>query len=222
MLLGGIIGIMKMRQLKYRNQCKNINEIDDFCNNNSNLNIIGISLGYNCHSAIWGTKAGYRLKKQNGYKTCPFDIMFTNLKGIINCLNDDFKYMSDEKYLILDNDYIINTKYNFVFNHESPGQATDLLIKEEWEGINHFVQNNYKNFKERYQNRIKNFNNYLTDTNNAIIFILTGYNVKQEDLRDLKYIINLKYPKLKYVICVLDDAAGQDSDSYLKRFNLEN
>ena len=50
----------------------------------------GISLGQNCHSAIVGVSMGLRKTKQNGYKTCPFDEMVTNYKGIIECIKDDF------------------------------------------------------------------------------------------------------------------------------------
>ena len=63
----------------------------------------GISLGWNCHSAINGVALGFRNIKSNGYKTCPFDEMISNYKGI----NDDFEYFCDIKYLEL----IITKKY---------------------------------------------------------------------------------------------------------------
>ena len=51
---------------------------------------IGISLGWNCTSAIYAVDSGIRHKKGNGYNTCPFDIMVSNYNGIVNCLNDNF------------------------------------------------------------------------------------------------------------------------------------
>ena len=60
---------------------------------------IGISLGWNCHSAMWGVSNNIRDRKENGYNTCPFDIMVTNYPGICECINDDFKHLCDEKYL---------------------------------------------------------------------------------------------------------------------------
>jgi hypothetical protein len=44
----------------------------------------GISLGWNCSSAVYGVSSGIRNTKQNGYKTCPFDGMITNYKGIVD------------------------------------------------------------------------------------------------------------------------------------------
>jgi len=91
--------------------------------------------------------------------------MLTNIQGIIECINDDFTPLTDTNYLQLlqtdcQNIFITNykkdvviyhTKYKFIFNHESPGHA-DLYISEKWcEGINHFTNNNYKNFISRIE-----------------------------------------------------------------------
>ena len=117
------------------------------------MNEIGISLGWNCHSAVWGVNVGIRKQKHEGYKTCPFDEMMTTYKGIVDCLNDDFENFYDENYFemkqeMFDKDkyVILNNKYNFIFNHESPGHA-DLYIQQNWpEGINHFINNNFHHF----------------------------------------------------------------------------
>jgi hypothetical protein len=183
------------------------------------MNNIGISLGWYCHSAVWGVNNGLRSKKTDGYNTCPFDIMITNYKGIVECLNDDFKYFYDENYLelikITENEYrIYNNKYNFGFNHESPGHA-DLYITEKWpEGINHFIHNNYRNFKELYSRRIQNFRAYLSDPNNYISFIITSWNKTQDDIVDLRSAIEKHYPNLKYNVIILNDPNGKEF--YLK------
>ena len=142
---------------------------------------IGISLGWNCESTMWGIATKTRPNKEGGYKSCPFDLMYTNYKGIIDCLNDDFKYFCDINYLQIkkipkeskllpDEDLIYNTKYNFVFNHESPGHS-DIYIHQNWsKGINHFVLNNYEELFNRYNKRIQNFRDYL-NSGIKIIFI---------------------------------------------------
>ena len=61
----------------------------------------GVSLGWNCHSANHGVSIGVRNIKANGYKTCPFDEMVTNYRGIIECILDDFQYLCDNEYLEL-------------------------------------------------------------------------------------------------------------------------
>ena len=174
-----------------------------------------VSLGWNCHSAMWAVDNGIRKRKEEGYKTCPFDIMVTNYKGIVDCLNDDFKYFYDENYIemikVSDTEYsIYNNKYNFAFNHESPGHA-NLYIKERWpEGRKHFTLNNFRNLKERYSKRINNFRSYLSDPNNFITFVLTSWKKTQDDISDLKLAIEKHYPNLKYKVIILDDPNGKE------------
>ena len=85
------------------------------------MNKVGISLGWNCYSAIYGVNNNIRTKKTDGYNTCPFDEMVSNYNGIVKCIEDDFQYFYDENYLSLKelpNEYQINnSKYNFWFNH---------------------------------------------------------------------------------------------------------
>jgi hypothetical protein len=172
---------------------------------------IGISLGWNCYSAAWGVANNIREKKINGYKTCPFDECFTNYNGVIECINDNFKYFLDINYLKLikaqftiesikeEELLIINTKYNFIFNHESPGHA-NLYLTEKWlGGINHFIDNNFKEFINRYIKRINNFREYMNN-NLEIIFILTRYN---QNTIKLEEIIKKQYPKKKFNIIKL-------------------
>uniref|UniRef100_A0A6C0BBY1 Papain-like cysteine peptidase n=1 Tax=viral metagenome TaxID=1070528 RepID=A0A6C0BBY1_9ZZZZ len=176
---------------------------------------VGISLGINCTSTMWAVHNNVRKRKEDGYTTCPFDIMVSNYVGICECIKDDFKYLCDENYLELntvsDTETIIyNNKYNFIFNHESPGHA-NLYITEGWEhGINHFVINNYENFKKRYSKRVNNFKNYLSDENNTITFIMTTWEKTDNDLKELKEILHIKYPNLKYNFILLNDPNGKD------------
>jgi len=178
----------------------------------------GISLGWNCHSAITGVSMGIRNTLKNGYKTCPFDEMITNYKGIVECIMDDFKYLCDIKYLELikipkeskwlntngDGDLMIyNNKYKFIFNHESPGHA-NLFINQKWtKGINHYIINNYEEFINRYKRRIQNIKDLLNSKKN-ITFILTRPNNKMSDIFDLNNVIKNKYPSLNFKFVLLD------------------
>ena len=176
------------------------------------MNKVGISLGWNCNSAVEGVKLGIRKTKRQGYLTCPFDEMVSNYEGIIKCIETDFKFFCDASFLELvskpkntnintvkDNEKLIrNNYYNFLFNHESPGHA-DLFISQKWQGgQNHFIDNNYDEFKKRYNRRIENFRNYLNDPNNIIIFILHRYNTNENNISKLNDVIKIKYPLLKY------------------------
>jgi hypothetical protein len=156
---------------------------------------VGISLGYNCHSATHGKCTGIRKSKSQGYKTCPFDEMNTNYEGLILCLKEDFKYFCDPAYLIVKkfpsddpyypNEYIIcNTRYGFIFNHESPGHA-NLYELEKWSGgIGHFVDNNYEKFIERYRRRIDNFREYIS-VSNFVTFLITSPERSFNELSDI-------------------------------------
>jgi len=166
---------------------------------------IAISLGNVCASAEYGVNNGLRKKKEDGYNTCPFDLMVSNYHGIIKCISEDFANFCDTKYLKLINNNVKNTYYNFGFNHETPGHA-NLYLHEKWpEGKNHYINNNYCHFKERYYNRIQNFRNYLNDSNNYIIFIIQFAYEKNpnNNFCELRNILREKYPRLKYEIITI-------------------
>lgn len=175
----------------------------------------GISLGWNCSAAQDGLRLGLRNTKNNGYNTCPFDMMVSNYVGLCECINDDFKYFCDPQFLELrkapqmngyipnqidDQMWVYNTYYNFVFNHESPFHG-NLYLNEQWSSPNHFVENNFEKFIERYNNRIDHFRNYLINTNH-IDFILWRYNSVPTELVN---IIKKKYPNLQFVINTIVD-----------------
>jgi len=168
---------------------------------------IGISLGNVCYSAQYGVENKLRETKKNGYNTCPFDLMISNYNGVIECIKNDFQYFCDPEYLMLTQHLdVINSKYNFIFNHETPGHA-DLYLHENWpEGTNHFINNNFKHFIDRYQHRIQSFRNYLNDTNNEIVFIIQ-FKLKKnpnDDCVELREVLKTQYPNLNYSIIILE------------------
>jgi hypothetical protein len=181
-----------------------------------------ISLGYNCSAASIGVHSGVRKTKEQGYKTCPFDLMNTNYDGLIECLRDDFKYFYDLQYLIIkqfpiDHPYypgeniICNTKYGFIFNHESPGHA-DLYNIEKWEGgITHFIDNTYQKFIERYKQRIENFRNYI-HSGSPIMFLITSIEQNFDEI--YKLFKNQKVSILRYDIT--------NYNSYNEHMNIMN
>jgi hypothetical protein len=179
----------------------------------------GISLGWNCDSAVNGILLGVRKSKSNGYKTCPFDEIGTNYKGLIDCITDDFKYFCDIKYLELikipkeskwcntngDGDLLIyNNKYKFLFNHESPGHANLFKIQNWEKGINHFIMNDYEEFINRYKRRIQNMRDLLSSNKN-ITFILTRPNTLEiSDISELHKVIENRYPSLHFKFLLLN------------------
>lgn len=162
--------------------------------------IVGISLGWNCHPAQHAVQHGFRKRKTDGYQTCPFDLCLSNYQGICDCIEDQFAKFTDPAYLTTiefeGKPFIYHTHYRFIFNHESPYHA-DLHIRENWpNGANHFVNNDFKFFRERYDRRISNFQNYLHEGSH-IRFLLARY---KKDTTRLDQILQKNYPELSYEI----------------------
>jgi len=169
------------------------------------MNIIGISLGNICDSAEWGVNNGIRKRKDEGYNTCPFDLMVSNYKGIINCIREDFCNFCNTQYIQLSSHGVHNIYYSFGFNHESPDHA-NMYLHENWpEGKYHFTNNNFLHFIERYNQRIQNFRNYLNDPNNYIKFIIQfKYDTNPNDnCSELRNVLSEKYLHLKYEIIII-------------------
>lgn len=191
------------------------------------MNRTGISLGWNCSSAQDGLRLGLRKTKGEGYKTCPFDMMVSNYIGMCKCIEDDFKYFCDPKYLELkpcpimsghipnqvdDELWVYNTYYNFTFNHESPFHGK-LYLNERWDGPYHFVNNNFDKFIERYERRINNFREYLK-SGASIDFILWRYNSEPIELIN---ILKTNHPNLDFKINLIVDFGPHTTDCLINR-----
>lgn len=173
--------------------------------------LIHISIGNVCNSSIYCTNNKLKPTKKEGYKTCPFDLMVSNINGIIKCFNEDFKDFYNPNFLKFnDPDSLIHTKYGFAFNHEVPvnkmpnGSIKNIYEEQEWEeGPHHFIKDNYKNFIKRYTDRINNLKYYCN--NYKINFVLEYYYDKQntKQLNDLKNAIKNRYPNLIFDILII-------------------
>ena len=152
-----------------------------------------------------------RCKENNVYNYCPFDTIISDSKGLIDCINDDFKYFCDPNYLkvitFTDNydclkisansTMLIHTKYNFIFKHESSGYGNLWEIEKWQKGKFHFEMDNYSEFIKRYENRIQNFKNYLNGKY-EVLFIIRKINNNSKTNIELENKIKEKYPNLKF------------------------
>lgn len=180
-------------------------------------NKTSISLGNVCASAVYGLNEGMRPAKKAGYKTCPFDLMATNVGGVIDCIETDFKYFHDPNFLETqhresEKDYIItHKKYDFSFNHESPYHA-NLHIEQNWPTPFHYVDDNFKYFVERYEKRVSNFRFYCESGYYYVIFILQFFTQRYSDklINQLHDAIKNRFPKLEYEIKVIPSEYGHE------------
>jgi hypothetical protein len=183
---------------------------------------VAISLGWNCSPAMWGVEKGLRLRKVDGYKTCPFDEMMSNFPGLLACLESNFHDFCNPAFLEVHhvpdglpyvdyNDYctdiIINTRYRFIFNHESPGHPF-LPKKQNWPGgNNHFVENNFEAFIQRYHQRIENFRAYIHTPGIQVTFLLSRPNYTDEDQKKLERVLHTAFPAFQFIIRIVDTDA---------------
>jgi hypothetical protein len=163
---------------------------------------IYISLGYNCDSRMY-IKNKLNLTKQNGYKTCPFDLCITSFESLCKCIETDFQHFFDDLKLIpwecaggrnindLKNKHAIQNQYNIIFNHEGSGHSH--LFNEGKNDDLFYIRNNFEKFKERYLIRINNFREYIKNYDN-IIFIHKNNNANYNPKR-LIQLLKIKYNK---------------------------
>ncbi len=168
-----------------------------------------ISLGWNCYPASHAVAIGIRKTKEQGYKTCPFDLCVTNYEGITKCIEEDFENFLKPEHLVIktvkENEVydtykkgdlmIYNKYYKFIFNLESPGHA-NLYNQENWEGgTYHYIVDGFKKFKERYEARIQNFRQYLSE-NQSIHFLISSF---RPGIEELKAVCQMRYPTHNFI-----------------------
>lgn len=171
---------------------------------------IVISLGWNCCPAVHSVAIGMRVRKNQGYLTCPFDESVTNYENVQECIREDFAYLTDSKYLqiieapfsvggiVKHEKLIFNSKYKFIFNHESPGHANLFQIQKWSGGINHFVDNDFEELKIRYNRRVDNFRSYLKN-NTSIHFVIIR---RSQNVLSLQKMLQNLYPHIDFQFTV--------------------
>ena len=170
-----------------------------------------ISLGSDCLPRVSLTNVDIKKSKTNGELSCPFDLAVTFPLDIMSMIENDFEKLTDEDFIeireINSVDIISNTMYNkCFFNHESRF-LTDI----------DFSKDNFKLFKERYKERIKNFNKYIND--NDILFV---FNCRDDvDINKLFNCISTKFPNLRFELIVIHlyEAIHVDIDSNNKKIH---
>ena len=174
-------------------------------------NVTPISLGWNCMPATYRANA-LNQRKSGGYLTCPFDLCVTPYLGLCKCILDDFdrnKFFNlrIEYDPINKQDCILN-EYNMWFNHESEQKLNDDNV--DWHP-GKYMENDFKLFKERYENRINNFFSYLNG-DLPILFIL---NNPHDEPKHLVKILKLKYPELKFKVLLFNNL---EKDIFYKQY----
>lgn len=136
-----------------------------------NKNYKIISLGTYCLPRVITTFCGLKPCKQDGEKSCPFDLaFFTNIDKIAELIESKFISLYDGLEYKLPEKYWTNKKLNAIFNHEC------TLSKNE--------------FIDRYNNRIKNLYDYFANKNfHKFCIIATNTEVSEAQIKNLKSVL---------------------------------
>ncbi|MDR3647152.1 MAG: DUF1796 family putative cysteine peptidase [Candidatus Babeliales bacterium] len=177
-----------------------LNKDENFTYNierNSKEETLVVSIGGACLAAIQIYNLGLR---KAAY---PFDVIYSDLDGIINAIKTDFAYFIDIKYLTrkrFNNKYhLYNPSYNFIFPHDlHSDNGKKLNLKYEREKI--------IDFQEKYKRRIARFKD-LENFKGKVYFLRTYSKNVQPDtignLIKLRDLISKKFPKLNFEIIVV-------------------
>jgi hypothetical protein len=174
------------------------------------MNNIQISIGPIC-GPRFHIKNNY-MTRENGYKTCPFDICITTFHALIKCIEENFEHFFDNLHLI-DWSYApgnriesnlcanaITNGYGMIFNHE--GSSHSHLFKDGKDDDEYYSRNNYEEFKKRYIKRIQNFKNYMNENKDIILITTKGtiYDYSDIEISELTLLLNNKYKDKNFKI----------------------
>ncbi len=108
-------------------------------------------------------------RKEQGEKTCPFDLCFSNFKMNIELLQNKFSSFYDDIEYNSEQNYWENKKYKMIFNHEKNFTLEEL--------------------KARYNQRINNLYEYIVNKDLYIYFLIATF--EKISVRNAKKFISL-------------------------------
>lgn len=146
-----------------------------------------IPFGCYCLPRVITTINGLKPSKKDGEKSYPFDLCFSKFDLNLDLLSNKFKHfykdLEYEKRACIENNYCwVNNRFNLVFNHDT----TESL----------------KDFKQRYDRRIKNLYNDIKDENVFAFFIISTWNPITNEKINM-FIKEIKKYRKENTFCVI-------------------
>jgi hypothetical protein len=172
-----------------------------------------LSLGWNCDPATFGVEYGLRPSRADGYGTGPFDLMMSSNGGLCACLAEDFDRFFD---LEVRDGEVVNSTYGFIFNHESPNRFDLLGGDVKWPTPNHFVDNDFKYFRGRYEARIRNFRSVVSG-GLPVVFVQKR---KWHDPTEVDRVIGEAWPGLTYRIVSIANVDDENEVDFMNVLGL--
>lgn len=159
-----------------------------------------VSLGRDCQPA--SAFIGFQLREAS----FPLDwVASPNFEGVIEAFRDDFKYFLDPNYLQYFPHGILNTYYNFGFNHFFP--AKDGVVPENF--LDYLPE-----VRATQNRRIQRVKDLLT-SNEVIVFIRT--HIEPIQAAHFVALLRTKYPQLRFLLAVVHERADLIGNWHLDR-----
>lgn len=168
--------------------------------NNKKFKIV--CLGEYCLPRVITTFSGLKKRKIEGEKSCPFDLAFCwDFNGILDILEDDFLHFFEN----IEYDYFLNENIKVELNKIFTTKLTAKVWKHEKSGIifNHENYTDKDFFIERYQKRINNLYEYLSNQDEALYLLIASFNpISELQISRLNKIIGKYHPNRHYNILI--------------------
>tara|TARA_B100001564_G_C20561540_1_gene633964 strand:- start:15 stop:701 length:687 start_codon:yes stop_codon:yes gene_type:complete len=142
------------------------------------MNHYYISLGTDCLFKTYLTELGYKKRRKDGEKTCPFDLAIHSYGSVLHFLKNGFDgYIDSDNLYINDEGLVCCKKWKSVFVHES-NSFKDVAFDTEssvpcWKKETleyNFIDNDYHHLKERYERRVRDFESLVRETSVPKVF----------------------------------------------------
>ena len=145
-----------------------------------------IPFGCYCMPRVITTLCNLKPKKENGEKTCPFDLAFF----------DD----------INSNTELLKTKFENFFENLEYDKKRKLWVNKNYQAtFLHDGDLNFEEFKEKYSKRIENLYNYINNKNKHIFFVIATFTpIENKQIQDLINAIKQYRNETEFTIIIIN------------------
>lgn len=184
--------------------------------------VVGVSLGYNCIAADQLQRSQIRAYAY------PFDWVITPWESLYKALNNWFKdfllrenLMPHGRHLVMDRLYNIDYWHDFDwqylgdFSFETMHNFLDKQGNRYPQGIDKLLDIYFPEVKEKYNRRVDRFK-ALSQHNDPVLF-LRVFEVTREQAIMLRNILVARFPRMKFVLVVVNNTEDFKVDWGVKR-----
>lgn len=148
-----------------------------------------IPVGNYCLPRVITTINRIKPPKKYGEETFPFDLCFSDFVSNTHFINSKFNGFFDDLEFDEKLNYYVNKKFNYIFNHDN--EPLD-------------------DFKKRYNKRIDNLYNAVSDTSKHVFFLIATFDpIKNDEVKIFTETINKYRNSNTYGIIIINQSNQQ-------------